>query len=108
METLHDLLGLLDVASALVTNDSGPAHLAPLVDLPSVVLFGPETPNRYAPLGNTTTSLYAGLACSPCFSAQNHRRSVCQNNRCLQAITVDETLNAALAALENSKTIRTL
>ncbi len=106
METLHDLLGLLDVAAALVTNDSGPAHLAPLVNLPSVVLFGPETPNRYSPLGHTTTSLYAGLACSPCFSAQNHRRSVCQNNRCLQAISVEEALVAVQEALVKGQASR--
>ena len=106
METLHDLLGLLDIGSALVTNDSGPAHLAPLVRLPSVVFFGPETPNRYAPLGHTTTCLYAGLACSPCFSAQNHRRSVCQNNRCLQAISVDEALVAVRLALAEGEATR--
>jgi ADP-heptose:LPS heptosyltransferase len=106
METLHDLLGLLDIASTLITNDSGPAHLAPLVGLPSVVFFGPETPNRYKPLGHTTTSLYAGLACSPCFSAQNHRRSVCQNNRCLQAISVDEALVATRAALAEGDATR--
>ena len=106
METLHDLLGLLDIGSALVTNDSGPAHLAPLVRLPSVVFFGPETPNRYAPLGHTTTCLYAGLACSPCFSAQNHRRSVCQNNRCLQAISVAEALVAVRLALAEGEATR--
>jgi ADP-heptose:LPS heptosyltransferase len=102
MDTLHDLLGLFEIANVLITNDSGPAHLAPLVNLHSVVLFGPETPNRYAPLGSTSTSLYAKLACSPCFSAQNHRRSVCTNNRCMQAITVSETLEAVNGAMRAS------
>lgn len=102
METLHDLLGLFQISAALVTNDSGPAHLAPLVGLRSVVFFGPETPSRYAPLGDTTTNLYAGFACSPCFSAQNHRKSVCTNNRCLQAITLDEAYSAARMALSGA------
>ena len=102
MDTLHDLLGLFKIASVLVTNDSGPAHLAPLVDLPSVVLFGPESPNRYAPLGDSTTTLYAGLACSPCFSAQNHRKSVCLNNRCLQEISVNDVFDAVTQVLRTS------
>ncbi len=104
MNTLVDLLGLFEISSLLITNDSGPAHLAPLVQLPSVVLFGPESPSRYAPLGDTTTTLYAGLACSPCFSAQNHRKSVCRDNRCLQEISVEEVLMVARRALQASDT----
>lgn len=97
--SMKELLGFFALSSILVTNDSGPAHFAPLVGLRSVVLFGPETPKRYAPLGNLTTSLFANLACSPCFSAQNHRRSVCTNNRCLQAISVDDVWLAVQNAL---------
>jgi ADP-heptose:LPS heptosyltransferase len=93
---MADLPALYSLASVLVTSDSGPAHFAAACGLPTVVLFGPETPKLYRPLGPSHT-IYAGLACSPCVSAQNHRRTPCTDNVCMQAITVDE-VHAALEA----------
>jgi ADP-heptose:LPS heptosyltransferase len=98
-ESLRELVGLFSFAAVLVTNDSGPAHFAPLAGLRSVVLYGPETPERYSPLGGLSRNLSAYLACSPCFTAQNHRHSVCRNNRCMQAIPVQQVLNETAAAL---------
>ena len=64
-----------------------------------VNLFGPETPQLYGPLGTRTRVLYTPLACSPCLTALNHRLSACQNNVCIQKITVDDVLEEAIAAL---------
>ena len=76
--TLTELPPLYSLASVMVTNDSGPADFAAATGLPTIVLFGPETPNLYRPLGNAR-SIYAGLACSPCVSAHNHRKDAfCQ------------------------------
>jgi ADP-heptose:LPS heptosyltransferase len=91
--TLIELPPLYTLATAMVTNDSGPSHFAAATGLPTIVLFGPETPNLYRPLGNSRT-IYAGLACSPCVSAHNHRKTACTNNVCMQAITVDEVFRA--------------
>jgi len=99
-ESLGELLVLFSIAKVLVTNDSGPAHLASLVGLRTLVLFGPETPALYCPLGDKVTVFYAGLACSPCLAAYNHRRTFCANNRCLQEIQVADVLKAALGALK--------
>jgi ADP-heptose:LPS heptosyltransferase len=82
----HELPALYALSACMVTNDSGPAHFAAVTSLPTFVLFGPETPTLYGPLGNTTP-IYAGLHCSPCVSAWNHRKSPCQDNKCLQVIT---------------------
>ncbi len=49
----------------------------------TIVLFGPETPKLYQPLG-TSRAIYAGLACSPCVSASNHRKTAC-DRQCLHA-----------------------
>lgn len=81
-----ELPALYALSALMVTNDSGPAHFAAVTTLPTFVLFGPETPSLYRPLGNTTP-IFAGLHCSPCVSAWNHRKSPCQDNQCLQAIT---------------------
>lgn len=83
---LIELPVLYTVSAFMVTNDSGPAHFASMTSMPAFVLFGPETPALYSPLG-IMTPIYAGLACSPCVSAANHRKSVCKDNVCLQVIT---------------------
>jgi ADP-heptose:LPS heptosyltransferase len=86
---LTDLPTLYSIATLMVTNDSGPGHFSAITDMPTFVLFGPETPKLYGSLGNFTP-IYAGLACSPCVSAANHRKTACQDNVCLKMITVEQ------------------
>ena len=95
--TLVELPALYSHAAAMVSNDSGPAHFAAATRLPTIVLFGPETPRLYQPLG-TSQAIYAGLACSPCVSAHNHRKTACDDNVCMRAIGVEQVY-AALAEL---------
>jgi len=93
------LPALYSIACLLLTNDSGPGHFSAVTDLPTFVLFGPETPALYHPLGNTKT-LYAGLACSPCVSAWNHRKTPCRDNVCMRAITPEQVLGELRSVLE--------
>ncbi len=92
--TLRQLLALYTLADVLVTNDSGPGHFSSLTGVGAVVLFGPETPDLFGPRGEHTEVLFAGLACSPCVTAFNHRFSPCTDNRCMQAITVEQVEEA--------------
>jgi ADP-heptose:LPS heptosyltransferase len=89
---LVDLVTLYSMADVLVTNDSGPGHFAALTDLDCVVLFGPETPQLFAPLGEHVHVVYEALACSPCVNVFNHRFSPCTHNVCMEAITVPRVL----------------
>ncbi|MGC4073952.1 MAG: glycosyltransferase family 9 protein [Nibricoccus sp.] len=98
--TLHQLLILYTLADVLVTNDSGPAHFATLTPVEVVTLFGPETPALFAARTPRNTVLWAGLACSPCVSAYNNRLSHCRDNRCMQAITIDQVFAAVCRAYE--------
>lgn len=91
--TIRQLLTLFDRADLLVSSDCGPAHMAALTDVPIISIFGPETPQLYAPLSPHNHSLWAGLACSPCINAFNHRRSACRNNVCMPHVTVDQVLD---------------
>ena len=84
-----ELPALYAHAALMVTNDSGPAHFSAAAGLPTIVLFGPETPKLYQPLG-TSRAIYAGLACSPCVSAHNHRKTACTDNVCMRAIAVEQ------------------
>jgi ADP-heptose:LPS heptosyltransferase len=95
---LKELPTLYSVSRLMVTNDSGPGHFSSITPLRTFVLFGPETPALYGSLGNSTP-IYAGLACSPCVSAANHRKTACTDNVCLQAITVDQVFGEVEAEL---------
>ncbi len=94
-----ELPALYGCAAVMLTNDSGPGHFAAVTPLRTIVLFGPETPALYRPLGNTV-ALHAGLACSPCVSAANHRKTPCRDNVCMQAITPEEVLGHLCEALD--------
>jgi lipopolysaccharide heptosyltransferase II len=100
--TLRELITLYDQAAVLVTNDSGPAHFASVTDLPTVALFGPETPRIFGPLGPAQEAIYLDYACSPCVSVYNQKRSPCTDNRCMKDIGVDRVLAAAKARMRQS------
>jgi ADP-heptose:LPS heptosyltransferase len=90
-QKLEELPALYQIAELMLTNDSGPGHFSSVTDLRTFVLFGPETPQLYGSLGNSTP-IYAGLACSPCVSAANHRKTPCRDNVCLQVIKPETVL----------------
>jgi len=94
--TLRELIDLYNISDLLLSNDSGPPNFAALTRIRTLVFFGPETPVCYKPLGKNIEALYANYHCSPCVSAYNHRKSACRDNKCLQAITVDEVCKRIL------------
>ncbi len=103
--TLRELITLYTVADVLVSSDSGPAHFASLTEIDVVVLFGPETPLLFTPLGERIHVLFSGLPCSPCLTATNHRWSSCMelDNECMKTITVDQILGEVSTCLQTRK-----
>jgi ADP-heptose:LPS heptosyltransferase len=97
-QRLEELPALYQIAELMLTNDSGPGHFSSVTSLRTFILFGPETPLLYGSLGNSTP-IYAGLACSPCVSAANHRKTPCSDNVCLQRITPEVVLKQLRQAL---------
>jgi ADP-heptose:LPS heptosyltransferase len=100
--TFSELVALYEVSEFMLTNDSGPGHFSAVTSMPSFVFFGPETPKLYGSLG-ITTPIYAGLACSPCVSATNHRKSACNDNICMQVIGVDAVYSLLQPSLLTSR-----
>ena len=66
--TLPQLCALLERCALYVGNDSGPAHLAAALGVPTVTVFGPSAPHRTGPLARSgaAAEVSAGFACSPC------------------------------------------
>ena len=90
--TFGELPTLYSIADVMLTNDSGPGHFSSVTGLRTVVLFGPETPALYGSLGKSIP-ITANLACSPCVSAANHRKTPCIDNACMRAISVGEVMD---------------
>lgn len=88
--SLEDLIGLFNIAEAFISNDCGLAHLAMLSPVKKFVIFGPESPQVFGPLGKNNWIIYSNWPCSPCLSVLNHRDSSCRENKCLKAINPED------------------
>jgi ADP-heptose:LPS heptosyltransferase len=107
--TLNELLALFSRARLLITNDSGPMHIAAAVGLSTVALFGPESPEFYGPLGNKSINLFASLPCSPCLNMYNAKVFRCPiNAQCMRDISVEQVVDAARVLLRKDVSKETL
>lgn len=96
--TLRNLVALLDQSDLLVTNDSGPMHIASALGTPVVALFGPTSPALTGPYGKIHRVIKKDLECSPCF------RKSCVHKRplCMEAITIEEVMQVVRDKLSSS------
>lgn len=100
--TQEELIALIQNAQLMITNDSGPMHIAFATKTPSVNLFGPCSPMQYGNMAQRGVSIYKQAYCSPC--VHDFVNPPCQgNNRCMQLISVKEVLHAAQSILKNKK-----
>jgi len=93
---IHRLAALLSAAHLMITNDSGPLHLACGVGTPSIAFFGPETPVLYGPPGDNHRIFFKNISCSPCINVHNAKTARCRHGHsdCLARISVAEVLDA--------------
>ncbi len=98
--SVRELLALFHRAALLITNDGGPGQFAALTPIPSIVFFGPETPQLYRSLSANAYCFHSPISCSPCLTAYNHRASPCDgDNQCLKQISPEQVLAKAHAML---------
>jgi lipopolysaccharide heptosyltransferase II len=90
--TIMELISVLQGASAVVTCDTGPMHLAVALNKEVVALFGPADPRRTGPYRGRV--IRKDLPCSPC------GRKNCEEPRCMEAIQPEDVM-AELEALLN-------
>jgi|SRR5579884_2993663 len=97
---LEHTCALLQRCDLLISADTGIMHLAAAMAVPTVGLFGPNTPRCWAPVGLHATYVYStSLACSPCINSyRRHIPEKCIAERegaCMWDITVNDVLSAA-------------
>jgi heptosyltransferase-2 len=92
---LAQTAALLSVADLLVTNDTGPAHLAAAVSRPVVVIFGPTDPATTRPFSPLAELVREPPACAPCML-----RDCPIDHRCMTAVAPEAVYARAARALE--------
>lgn len=97
--SVAELAALLRRARVLISNDSGPVHVAAAVGTPVVAIFGRNQPGlsqqRWGPIGPGHVVLQKDVGCVTCLA---HRCDIAF--RCLQALSVDDVYAAARAVLD--------
>ncbi|MFH1406871.1 MAG: lipopolysaccharide heptosyltransferase II [Candidatus Omnitrophota bacterium] len=83
---LKQLGALMEAANIVISNDSGPLHIAAAMGATTVALFGPTSPKITGPRAKSNVYiLQKEVGCRiPCYSL------MCRNNRCMKAITVED------------------
>jgi heptosyltransferase-1 len=89
---LKELTAVIAGAKAVISNDSGPMHIAAALGKPVIALFGPTDPEKTGPYGwqgsNTLKVLRAKVPCRPC------RKRACNELICMDNIQVRAVLNS--------------
>jgi heptosyltransferase-2 len=97
--TLEQLAEELGACALLLTNDTGTMHLATLIGVPVVAIFGSTEPRLTGPLGSGHAILRHQVECSPCVL-----RECPIDFRCMKAIGVEEVVAAVSAQLDRWQT----
>jgi heptosyltransferase II len=102
---LGDLAALLSLCDLVVTNDTGPMHLAGAVGTPTVSLWGPSDPREVRQVGAPDVRVTGPeLACKPCYRNHCARRGAGTllpdaHEECMRLIEVESVVRAVDAAL---------
>ena len=104
--TLDQLTAVMALVDLVVTNDTGPAHIAAALGCPTIVIFGPTNPLTTRPFSLKAEMIRHPPDCAPCML-----RDCPIDHRCMTAITVDEVFEHSRALLKRgsfAKTVRSL
>jgi heptosyltransferase-1 len=82
-----DLMELTEVmkhARFIVSNDSGPMHIAAALGVPVFAIFGPTDPGKTGPYGKGHTVIRENISCAPCF------RRTCKDLKCMNGMSAEK------------------
>jgi heptosyltransferase-2 len=91
--TIREAMAVLSWCRHLVTNDSGPMHVAAALGIPVTAIFGPTDPRATRPIGEHVTILQRAVECAPC-----RYRDCPIDHRCMIAVSVGEVYASAIGS----------
>lgn len=93
---LAQLVAVLSLVDLLITNDTGPAHIASALSRPTLVIFGPTNPLTTRPFSPYGVIVREPPDCAPCML-----RDCPIDHRCLTAISPDDVFARARSLLSD-------
>lgn len=99
--TLKQLSALFVKIDLVISNDTGPMHIAAAMGTPTIGLFGPNLPKRYAPYGTRNIAIYKGAPCSPCIDIHVGKVPHCSDPICMKRISLNDVWYAIEQQLKN-------
>ena len=100
---VEEVTAVLSLVDLVVTNDTGPAHIASALGRPTLVIFGPTNPSTTRPFSPEAEILRHPPDCAPCML-----RDCPIDHRCMTAITVDEVWEQSTALLKRASFAKTV
>jgi heptosyltransferase-2 len=98
---LPQAVAVLSLVDLIVTNDTGPAHIASALGCPTLVIFGPTNPLTTRPFSPVAEIVRHPPYCAPCML-----RDCPIDHRCMTAISPDEVFTRAQLLLEKKNIVR--
>lgn len=92
--TIRELMAAVKRCSVLLTNDTGPMHIASSFQVPVVAIFGPTDWRTTSPCGSTHAIVRQPVDCAPCLL-----RECPIDHRCMTGVTVEQVHEAAAQLL---------
>jgi len=90
--TIGQLAAAMSRCSLIITNDSGPMHVAISQKVPIVAMYGPSSPALYGPYTARATIVTAVPPCQGCATGMKHH---CDDLQCMKRLEVGQVLTAA-------------
>ena len=97
--SLPEMIEWVRLSRLMITNDTGPMHVAAALGKPVVGLFGPTEPRRTGPYGQMENVLQLNLPCSPCLKDTCHYE---KPEECLRALPPEAAFQKAVQILTAS------
>ncbi|HDO23584.1 MAG TPA: glycosyltransferase family 9 protein, partial [Nitrospirae bacterium] len=94
--SLMELVCIIRKARFMITNDTGPMHIAAALSIPVYAIFGPTSETLTGPYGNGHKVFKADIDCAPCF------RKNCDDVQCMKGIESNDVLQAILGDINGS------
>lgn len=98
--TLRELAALISLCDVLLTNDSGPMHIADALKTKTIALFGSTNEIITGPYSSGKV-IHKHVTCSPCY-----QRTCPIDFRCMKRIEADEVFQEIAAVLKERRLVR--
>ena len=95
--SIRELMCIVKRCAVLLTNDTGPMHVAQALGVPVVAIFGPTDPEATSPFGEAQSVIRTDVRCAPCLL-----RACPIDHRCMTGISTEQVMSAVMKQIRRT------